>query len=667
MTDELQQSKNLEPVPETRESKDDSLQETSTSQIMNTNEIQPRRRIINSQSQHVDTTMINNNNLEVKTYELVSKAQLDGKKLVVSPVDTVDIKSTESSNMIPETKTPIDDETNDIKPEDVDLSALGKEIKKDNEEKLTVDTDMAWEQEIAKSKKEKEEASKPVEKEPIVSSITKEQILKIAKLEKELTELKAHKKEVEKKKESTDKPNEEINKKNIEDIINKNKAAGFLYTHNGNDEDMEAAFDKEMESDDRTAEEKREDPSKYALGLSICNQMGLKTSQGKLIADWIKQLEDLNINLSACIKEFRLARINPNLGDGKGPKKLSGSAAKAAVISRQKGMFRVQLYNSGFWLTLRPPTLVDINSFIMSVDTEFKELGRVLGGHSYTCIGVFIKQKLMEILPSLIVNSNFEKYDDPQALLDNISIHDYEVILWALSCLMYRDGVAIGIYCVNPECRYIDDKQYVDLTNLCYLNTEIFNKKAMDWMLTGVSKNRTEEDLLNYRTNILNLEKRIEVDNGLNEYVLKVPTMGEYIANGSSLVAALAINTNGEKNIQTEIVVNQITFNLYKMLTPWVKGFVMKDENKNILYYTEDTEAIYESLDVSNYIDTELYKKTEEFMRDSKISFFTVTTLECPKCHKRPDLTKDHMHPLDMEYVFFGLSCLKLEQTGASL
>ena len=54
-------------------------------------------------------------------------------------------------------------------------------------------------------------------------------------------------------------------------------------------------------------------------------------------------------------------------------------------------------------------------------------------------------------------------------------------------------------------------------------------------------------------------------------------------------------------------------------------------------------------------------------IRDTKCSMYCLTSLECPKCHKKPDLNADGLFPLDAEYLFFGLSCLKLEQTGIQL
>jgi hypothetical protein len=123
---------------------------------------------------------------------------------------------------------------------------------------------------------------------------------------------------------------------------------------------------------------------------------------------------------------------------------------------------------------------------------------------------------------------------------------------------------------------------------------------------------------------------------------------------------------NGEHDISTDIVSNLLTFHLYKMLTPWIKTLSLCDENGNLQYQIPDREAIFDSLDVDHLEDSTIYEDASNFIRDTKISFYSSTTLKCPKCGKAADLKNDNMFPLDMQYLFFCLSCHMLEQTGAS-
>lgn len=472
------------------------------------------------------------------------------------------------------------------------------------------------------------------------------------------------KKEVDKAKEAEDLANKHA------EIAKKNNASGLIFVNLGDDDDFEAAISREFEDDARPDSEKTRNPSDYAAGMSLIRELGQRTQQQKLLKEWIDAIVAKNPDaLKAVEDRLRINKITPRIGNGTGPKRLSGTAAKAAVISRMKGMFRIQLYNSGFWIDICPPSLVDIDNWMQEVDQEFKELGRCLGGHAHTCIDVFLKQKLCEIIPGLIQNSNYENWEDKDALMKNVSFHDYDTMLWGLCCSMYKDGIGIGVYCTNPDCRNVDQSQYLDIARLCYLNTEKFPAKALEWMTTNAhnsAKMLTDDDLANYRNNLLGFTKTISVEGGANVYELTVPSITEFINRGASLVGKITALTNGEKNVQNEIVTNQLTFHLYKMMLPWIKSLSMNDSEGNLVYKIEDPDAIYESLDINTFDNSDFYKDITTFIEDTKLSFYAAHTLECPKCGKKAELDKDNLFPLDLQYVFFGLCCLQMNQTGAS-
>lgn len=454
------------------------------------------------------------------------------------------------------------------------------------------------------------------------------------------------------------------------EIAENNDVSNLVHFALGDDDDFINAFEREMDEDDRPESERQSNPTAYAAGMAVNRQLGQGNNQHRLVAKWISEIMERNTEaLKGVEREMRLARITPKIGDGTGPKKLTGATARAAVVSRLKGMYRVQLYNSGFWLDLRPPTLIDIDSWMQSIDTEFKELGRCLGGHAHAVIDVYIKQKFFEILPHIVQRSNFEEYNDANKLVANISFHDYDTLLWAMCCMIFKDGIGAGIYCTNPDCRYVDEHQYVDLRNICFLNTEIFNGKAMEWMTKGAhagSKLLTEDDLKQYREEILGFKKTLTYDEGQTVYELKVPTIKEFIEESLSLVSKMERLLNGNHDISTDLASNQLTFHLYKMLTPWVRTLSLYDEHGNLQYQIPDREAIYDSLDVDHLENSTIYEDAGDFIRDTKISFYSATTLKCPKCGKVADMKHDNMFPLDMQYLFFCLSCHMLEQTGAS-
>jgi len=258
-------------------------------------------------------------------------------------------------------------------------------------------------------------------------------------------------------------------------------ASSVLFTDIGNDKEFRDTFEKLQKEDTRSEEEQEEDPNEHLVRLAMCGTLGMRTKQHKLLTKLINTLNENTEAISKlknCVKELGLSKVKPNISTTDGPKVLSGDAALATVIARTKGVFRIPLYNSGFWISVKPPTLSELDSFIREVDTEFKEFGRVLGSHYHLIFNIYIKQKLMDLVSSNIINSNFDGFKSKSALMDAISLHDYDTIAWAFCTMMYSDGINIGVFCTNPECGYRDNSHYIDLAKCNYLNHDIFNVEA---------------------------------------------------------------------------------------------------------------------------------------------------------------------------------------------
>ena len=316
-----------------------------------------------------------------------------------------------------------------------------------------------------------------------------------------------------------------------------------------------------------------------------------------------------------------------------------------------------------------PPDLAQIESWMTSIDRESKEMGRYLGGVSYTVTGVLLKKKMCDILKEIVYRSNYEHWSRPDKLFQHISFHDYDTILWGLCCAMYRDGAGIGVYCTNPDCRYVDNSQYLDLTKLCYINTAIFPPECMKFMTERahrISDTVTDEDLNKYQE-MLHFTKTTSVIESVHvSYKMSVPSLYEVVESGAALVGELVAKANGEKNIQSDIMQNQLTFHLFKMFLPWINTLTMyHDDNATVKHILYDKMAIYDSLLTEKYDQTNLYEEIVTFIRDTKIAYHAAHTLKCPKCGKLAELDKDNITPLDMEYIFFGLCCLRLLQNGA--
>ena len=451
-------------------------------------------------------------------------------------------------------------------------------------------------------------------------------------------------------------------------IATKNNCSNRVFTDNGTEDDLDNAIITYDREDQRDEEAKEESPSPGIIAMSLCAQAGQKTKQARMMNRYINELKELNQKFEILTESvLRLSKITPRLpkNDKTTPIHLSGDAAKIAVLSRTQGLYRIMLYNSGFWITVRPLTVSDASAFVHEVDNDFKELGRILGGQFHLVLGAYLKQKVLEILPNVIVSSNLEDWDQPDVLGEAISMHDYDTILWGICCSMYRDGIGIGVHCTNMECRHIDANQYVDLTKACYINPDVFNEEAMTWM-RDTRVNRTLDDCLRYRNTILKSTKTLPMDDNKVLIHMRVPSIQTYTKRSVELIGKMQSAIYRAKTRKNQELQNQVIFHIYKMLAPWISSIVYKNESDADVVI-EGYDAICADLEARAEQDHTLYSKLEEYIRDTKCSMYCLTSIECPKCHKKPNLNSEGLFPLDVEYLFFGLTCLKLEQTGAQL
>jgi len=480
-------------------------------------------------------------------------------------------------------------------------------------------------------------------------------------------------------------PNKEIEEKLTEqdltpeqrDAMTKNNIAGTVKVVIGTDEELVQAVEQEYIEDTRDDTEKIESPSQYIVDAYRAQNYGFATKNQHLLSRFVKTLDANNKVLTEVLKELKIGRLSASAILKNANGNTAGQFGSMAVIAATQGLYKIRLYNSGFNITIRPITMEMADAFIQSVDREFEELGRILGGFYHLPVGVMLKQKIADFLPQIVVNSNLIGWKDPDILLGNISYNDYDTILWALSTILFKDGIGIGLICTNKECRTDIDNHYIDLSKVCYLNLDKLNQEAVTWMLNSSVK-RTAEDLKHYREDILGNKCEFTPKDTELTYVFKEPSLLKFITSGVDIIGRLSKTINNSKQIINDSDSDEVKeekenqnlkekqkqfgLQLYRMLIPWIGELRIKDGNK---YITVDGyDAISASLEARIGGSDNLYNALEDFIRDSRCAYFCADHLECPKCHKKISFTKNELVPIDIEYVFFFLSCLMLEQAG---
>lgn len=407
----------------------------------------------------------------------------------------------------------------------------------------------------------------------------------------------------------------------------------------------------------------------WLYDLLMTDRQGIDSDQVGVVLQALEKLkakgQTLTQSSGVFTDNFSNGKIYPPVNGQ--PPVLRGKDARVAVIARLRGVRRALLMNSGFYVVVRPLTLIELNEFISSVKDEAKEFGRTLGGHFYLFADVFCKAKFMELFVSCVEDSNLIDYDREGVLMENISLHDFDTCVWALTSLMYRDGCPVDIYCTDPKCKHVDTDQLIDLNKVRYNNFNIMTKDAIAYMGKMMTDNSkvTVDQVKKYRNDYLKFDKIVTSNNV--RYELQVPMMGKFLDIGSTLVSKMLASIQGsDYSIHNDEVSSALALSIYRMYTPWIKQANYLNPDGTIQFVTDDLEAIMDMTEADHieHNEFDINVSIEDYIAETKISYLCTTTLECPTCHKKPTGAIDDFLPLDMLRYFFFLACQQLMSTG---
>ncbi len=397
----------------------------------------------------------------------------------------------------------------------------------------------------------------------------------------------------------------------------------------------------------------------YILKLASTSEAALYTKSAAFINEVLDKRE----------ADFTEA-ISKSSHGGNFSTNLTGSQATMAFTAKLQGYKKVYLANSGFYVTLRPWNMGELSAFFQSIDTEDKELGRLMGYWRFTIHDAFIKSKFMDIFPSCVINSNLKSWANGDTLCRSISMHDYDTLLWAVCSLMYKEPVDLNVTCLSCQN---DTKSKCDISRMNLNNNNILNKDAAQFLYDDVVKEQA--DIKRYKEEIINAHNTIKVPVKLDygsaetsmEYELVVPSIKEYLVNAKKCIADIIAAVNGENDIQNKKLLNQSIISFSRGYIPWLTKLSLF-ENDKVVISTSDKKAFPTILENLGYDDSnsESYEDFYKFMRDSNATAIGFTPPVCSECGKS-HVTESGYVAWDAEKLFFDLIYLKLISQGLDM
>lgn len=333
---------------------------------------------------------------------------------------------------------------------------------------------------------------------------------------------------------------------------------------------------------------------------------------------------------------------------------VSGQQASFILDSKLRGLKKVALLNSGFFITIRPFSNYELNEFVNSLYSETAEYGKMFGMHYYLFSDILVKKFIMDRLPDIIVSSNLEGWRSKQTLLDSISYADYNVIIWAIVSLMYKDGVKYTKVCGNPSCKYLEEVT-INLNKLRYNNYKIVTTKDANKFMVK-STTLKPSDLAKYRE-LLVFDSKDVVEQDEWKFYLKIPSFNEYM-----LFADMFYNSLIRKCQVTDedTVQDFLRYNFYCHFAPWISELHCYNDDGEILFKIKDSKTIMENLSKFEFVGTTFSDAVQDFIAASQISHIAFNYVACPKCNTVPSDVKDGFIAYDVQSAFFTMSVMKL-------
>lgn len=373
----------------------------------------------------------------------------------------------------------------------------------------------------------------------------------------------------------------------------------------------------------------------------------------------IAAIEDKSLFDSKLIQDGKTilnSIVQPRRPAGKG-QTLEGAAARAEFAIKTGRAKRIPLYNSGFHLDIKTPSLAALNDFYTEAFSTTNEYGREFGSTFFYFNDLLIKEALVKLIVPLVMGSSLRNWNRGVTLLRNLKLNDLKVILNGLGVLMFPDGFKFTHVCTNPnkKCTH-HEELLIDISKFFRTNYMKLSDANIEHMKRH--EEAPYEKIVEYQKN-LQFNKSLRYGN--IEFELRVPSVEDYLSYGRLFNANLIKENFADRNTNIN---NSLMFSYYQIFTPYIQTVTLyaADGTKDVV--TSDFGTISDQLAQLQIDDTEtkFAQDMDEYISATELTQLCYPAITCPKCGHEP---KDNggYHAVDPVHTFFTLSLKKLTLT----
>jgi len=365
---------------------------------------------------------------------------------------------------------------------------------------------------------------------------------------------------------------------------------------------------------------------------------------------------------------------------------ISGDTAVAMFTSSLGigNIMHIPLWNSGFWISIRPPEDPDIINLDIALSNYELELGRNTNTLVYSNYSVIFIKLVTDFIENHIMNSSL-KLNADESIMDHILISDLYPMILGIITAMYPKGYEITKGCKNTlvadddgnlKCNFIATGK-VNPRKMLFVNRQRINSTGLEHMAKRQPNSVTVDMVKNYQKLVNSGEEKVfDISNSSKDIkvTLKSPTISAMIESGELWVntiiskaeeAFTKTDTDVVKNKKINDIVKSSVLGIYNIYTTKIE-FENNGETKSVV----DTSTINTLLNVISSEDdiVESYSKAiKSYINDDMISMVGMPDFICPNC-KEAQLSSDsnpafkEIIPINMLEDFFDLSALRAKK-----
>lgn len=379
--------------------------------------------------------------------------------------------------------------------------------------------------------------------------------------------------------------------------------------------------------------------------------------------------------------EYEGARLRvgtPKLGDAMTGHMLSGEAALLRVQSRL-GMgthVQIPLWNSGIWVTIKPPHEDAFLELQERIALEKITLGRASRGLVFDNYQVYTMHHVMEFIYRHITATTLKfGQEGMEAALDEaILITDIPNLLLGVLCTMYPHGYELTQPCTADISKCTEVFQgLIGLPKIGWVDVTRFNDNQRRHMANRRSDSMTMAEVKAFQEQFPSQETSVvKLRSGIN-IVLEVPNMARYRDSGQRWVDAIetdtarSFGTNLQGQAREEYMFNQAIISSLGAYSHWYKQIVILGDNDDdqIIVDRVTLEATAKTLSADREVVFQVEKAIKRFNDYASCTIVGIVNFECPKCKQtqlRPDAPNQVIIPIDVISTFFTLLSKRLEK-----